>query len=70
MGAPSLRGPQLEPLDDGKGTQISLRMPPELVEKLDEIAGSVRGWNRSRVIIQFLKWAISEYEENKKTGKR
>lgn len=50
-----------------RGTSVQL--PVWLVTRLDEIAES-DGYSRNEVVIHFLKWALEQYETEKKGGKR
>lgn len=43
----------------------SLRVPPEMLRELDEIAQS-SGYTRSEVMLHFWRWAIQEYRTEQK----
>jgi predicted DNA-binding protein len=55
--------------DEGELVTTSLRMPRVMIERLDSIAKE-SGYSRTEVMLHFVRWAIQEYEAEKKAGKR
>lgn len=52
----------LPPKEDTKVmVTTSLRVPPAMLKRLDEIAEE-SGYTRSEVMLHFWRWAIQEYE--------
>lgn len=44
--------------------QISIRLPKDMVERLDEISKET-GYSRAEIAFYFFDWAIPEYERQK-----
>jgi metal-responsive CopG/Arc/MetJ family transcriptional regulator len=59
----------LPPKTSNTHAQLSLRVPAEIIDGLDEVAGDV-GYTRSQVVVRFLRWAIEQYKEEKAEGRR
>jgi metal-responsive CopG/Arc/MetJ family transcriptional regulator len=53
------------PPAEGETTQFGIRAPISLVERLDAVAKE-SGHSRTDVVLHFLRWALQEYESEKK----
>jgi metal-responsive CopG/Arc/MetJ family transcriptional regulator len=50
---------------EGEQVATGVRLPKTLLDRLDEI-GESENYSRNEVILHFLKWALEEYEAEKK----
>lgn len=55
--------------DEGEPLSTSLRIPKKILERLDAVA-KASNWTRTEVILEFLRWALEEHEEEEKKGKK
>lgn len=53
---------------EGEQMATGIRVPKALLERLDEIADA-ENYSRNEVIAHFLKWAVEQYEAEKKPRK-
>ncbi len=53
--------------DEGESIGVSLRIPEALLKRIDAVAKEA-GYSRTEVLLHFTRWAIQEYEAERRAS--
>lgn len=53
---------------EGKRVNTGVSLPEDLLRRLDEVA-ELENYSRNEVVMHFLRWALVEYEKEKRSKK-